>query len=555
MRTPVTTQLPSPQGLGAARALAPGKSTTVWGGKSPCDTPATADASEQADFPHRQQLPSTTGKQKAPRPSTVPRLTRWKHRQIISASQKTRRLRKRPDLNSPPGLAPGLGECPPKTAHLLLLHGGVGLNHAEVPGSHHQRQRDYVGVEHEAPPPSEVPPARITGSEKHPLQRPQLHLRGRAAAEVVPPSSQLRSPRRCCDPDLAGHLNCISPECLSWLSAKARKCPAAHSAPAAPARAVLQLRDRCGPRPNPVTNCSKLRRTQTAARLATAATVSPPSAAEKEPPPRKEEGAIVAPPGVAPSCATARGVIVAPPGGARPRATGRGLILLPFTIATAKGGAASQLLPEIAPIFERHISLCNGQVLEMTPSVRAHTAPRSLQAACGDPQVRAKRNGQGAPSLLGPTYIAAHGPSRLVIGSRKQWGVAAATALNSGESEEEARSAAAELLPKAEALCPALNANWQVERVRSGVRAVPPRTPKGALPLVGLVQGVWGSSEATGDGAESRVWMHVGLGARGLVYHAWIARHLSKAMVTGDVGQIPWELRALLEGDCSATRL
>eukprot|EP00854_Cymbomonas_tetramitiformis_P009527 gene9527-biopygen9724 len=177
------------------------------------------------------------------------------------------------------------------------------------------------------------------------------------------------------------------------------------------------------------------------------------------------------------------------------------------------------------------------------PLTTAHTAPRSLQAACGDPQVRAKRNGQGhqlvmltvgvrlcqgAPSLLGPTYIAAHGPSRLVIGSRKQWGVAAATALNSGESEEEARSAAAELLPKAEALCPALNANWQVERVRSGVRAVPPRTPKGALPLVGLVQGVWGSSEATGDGAESRVWMHVGLGARGLVYHAWIARHLSK---------------------------
>ena len=68
----------------------------------------------------------------------------------------------------------------------------------------------------------------------------------------------------------------------------------------------------------------------------------------------------------------------------------------------------------------------------------------------------------------------------------------------------------------------------QVQKVRSGVRALPPRSSEGAIPLAGRLDG--------------RVWIVLGLGARGLVYHAWLGKLLSQAILAGDDALLPEEL-------------
>jgi glycine/D-amino acid oxidase-like deaminating enzyme len=77
-----------------------------------------------------------------------------------------------------------------------------------------------------------------------------------------------------------------------------------------------------------------------------------------------------------------------------------------------------------------------------------------------------------------------------------------------------------------------------VDIVRYGVRANPPRTPAGSLPLVGRIDG-----GGDGDGAGSRWWFVGGLGARGLVYHAMLGAHIAEAVARGDPDVIPEELR------------
>lgn len=52
------------------------------------------------------------------------------------------------------------------------------------------------------------------------------------------------------------------------------------------------------------------------------------------------------------------------------------------------------------------------------------------------------------------------------------------------------------------------------------------------------------SSSSGGDGRTGRgYWVFVGLGARGLVYHAWLAQLLAAAVVADDESLLPPELR------------
>ncbi|PNH11072.1 hypothetical protein TSOC_002133 [Tetrabaena socialis] len=75
-------------------------------------------------------------------------------------------------------------------------------------------------------------------------------------------------------------------------------------------------------------------------------------------------------------------------------------------------------------------------------------------------------------------------------------------------------------------------ADWRVASVREGVRALPPRTPAGSLPLLGRL-------------APGRPWWLVaGLGSRGLVYHGWLGRLAAEAVLADSEGGIPAELTA-----------
>jgi glycine/D-amino acid oxidase-like deaminating enzyme len=69
------------------------------------------------------------------------------------------------------------------------------------------------------------------------------------------------------------------------------------------------------------------------------------------------------------------------------------------------------------------------------------------------------------------------------------------------------------------------------------VRALPPRSQLGSVPLVGRLPPELGNPE------ERPWWLLVGLGARGLVYHAWLARQLARAALAGDESLLDPELR------------
>lgn len=72
---------------------------------------------------------------------------------------------------------------------------------------------------------------------------------------------------------------------------------------------------------------------------------------------------------------------------------------------------------------------------------------------------------------------------------------------------------------------------WEVVGVRSGVRALPQRSAQGSLPLAGKLEG------------GKKWWVVAGLGARGLVYHAWLGRLIACAATTDDQSVLPQELR------------
>lgn len=117
---------------------------------------------------------------------------------------------------------------------------------------------------------------------------------------------------------------------------------------------------------------------------------------------------------------------------------------------------------------------------------------------------------------------------------------------------------------------------------RSGVRALPPRTQSGSLPLLGRLtlptlnslssqpsdisqvpsqqettsyQPTSGTSHSSfddntqqnrlsEDAKDTPVWVVTGLGSRGLVYHAWIGQQIARAAVTRDESHIRPELTA-----------
>lgn len=93
-------------------------------------------------------------------------------------------------------------------------------------------------------------------------------------------------------------------------------------------------------------------------------------------------------------------------------------------------------------------------------------------------------------SILGAVYLAGKGPRERVVGATRRAGVTPEEAWREcGRVVERGRewdAAVDALLPAAEAVwAPA--GTWEVRRVRTGVRALSPRTAEGSAPLAGRV--------------------------------------------------------------------
>ncbi|GAQ81431.1 hypothetical protein KFL_000800100 [Klebsormidium nitens] len=279
-------------------------------------------------------------------------------------------------------------------------------------------------------------------------------------------------------------------------------------------------------------------------------------------------------------------------GPGRPRATLHkqkvdslaGLSQAGYTAVVICSGAAAVRFPEVA--CELHLSMCRGRVVELHPPCgTASDAPRVAFPA-------------SSPSLLGPAWISAQGTETLLVGATKDWENGD---LESGVSPQEGEKVAEELLAKAEVIYPPVR-EWRVAAVRSGVRAWARRTSDGTVPIAGKIQGRSSEDDPSasmakdedngapdrlasansdegfardvsngrgggervdsvneGSGRESSpgacaLWVVGGLGARGLVYHAWLAEKAARAVVHDDEALLPPVLRRWQKGFVDAAK-
>jgi glycine/D-amino acid oxidase-like deaminating enzyme len=246
----------------------------------------------------------------------------------------------------------------------------------------------------------------------------------------------------------------------------------------------------------------------------------------------------------------------------------------PYDAVIVAAGAAIGAIKETKDLLD--LELCRGISLEMisSQSQAPRTAHSSKAAAVAHAEVAQEGVGRYPPfasSLLGSTYIAAHGSDNLVVGATKEYGIAPEEAYEccsmaqriatGGGADAEAERA---LLRAAQALWPPLARGWRVAAARTGVRALPSRTPQGSIPYVGrvpqlcpvaAVEAMEGIVARTHEGEDRDVllsseerehvrnwWVIGGLGARGLVYHAWLGRLTVEAALGGGEACLPQEL-------------
>ncbi|KAJ8767868.1 hypothetical protein K2173_020808 [Erythroxylum novogranatense] len=102
-------------------------------------------------------------------------------------------------------------------------------------------------------------------------------------------------------------------------------------------------------------------------------------------------------------------------------------------------------------------------------------------------------------------------------------------------STDEATKALQELLPKASAFYPGIK-DWTFAGAKAGLRAMPPLTAHGSLPLLGCVDNFIGKD------TNCRYWLFGGLGSRGLLYHALLGRLTAQAVISCNEQFLPSEL-------------
>lgn len=223
----------------------------------------------------------------------------------------------------------------------------------------------------------------------------------------------------------------------------------------------------------------------------------------------------------------------------------------PYKAVIIAAGAAMSTIHEAKDTLP--IELCHGCTLEM----KYHQDDEDEEGG-GE----GGKYPQGAPSILGPTYIAAHGSDNIIVGATKKHGITPEQALqqclgtndtityNNSDSIEQ-QEATTSLLKAAAAIWKPLtnsnnsssvgnnsfnNSNWKVAAVKLGVRALPTRLPHlGSIPYAGRVE--------TTTGADTiPCWVIGGLGSRGLLYHAWLGKVVAGGVLSDDEGVLSAEL-------------
>ncbi|KAF5182539.1 Fad-dependent oxidoreductase family protein [Thalictrum thalictroides] len=191
-------------------------------------------------------------------------------------------------------------------------------------------------------------------------------------------------------------------------------------------------------------------------------------------------------------------------------------------------------LVELAGEYDAAI-ICLGAKSDMLPDLSGRLPLRPCRGVVAHLQLSEDirdEYGTQSPSILSDAWLAAQGTRNMVMGSTWEW---RSRDYSSNVSAEEASKALEELLPKAAGVFPSIK-NWKFTRARAGLRAMPPLTPLGSIPLLGSVD------DAVNGNHICKYWVFTGLGSRGLLYHGWLGKLMAEAVISCNEDVLPPEL-------------
>lgn len=177
------------------------------------------------------------------------------------------------------------------------------------------------------------------------------------------------------------------------------------------------------------------------------------------------------------------------------------------------------------------VVICLGAKAGMLPELSGHLPLRNCRGIIAELELPTDVGEcrKQSPSILSNAWLAFQGPQNVLMGSTWEW---KSNNYSSHVPPEEAAEAIEELLPKASLVFPDIK-RWEFVGARAGLRAMPPPTPLGSLPLLGCVAGA---------DSGCRHWLVGGLGSRGLLYHGLIGKLMAQAVVSSDEAKLPCEL-------------
>ncbi|XP_044472434.1 putative thiamine biosynthesis oxidoreductase ThiO isoform X2 [Mangifera indica] len=183
------------------------------------------------------------------------------------------------------------------------------------------------------------------------------------------------------------------------------------------------------------------------------------------------------------------------------------------------------------------VIVCMGAKADMLPELSGRLPLRTCRGVIACLQLPGgigQEYPDDGPSILADAWLAVQGTRSLYVGSTWEW-----KSRNSSPkvSVDEASKALEELLPKASSIYPGIT-NWSFTEARAGLRAMPPLTVNGSLPLLGCIEDLIGKTQTC------KYWLFGGLGSRGLLYHAWLGKLMAQAVLSCDERIIPPELTA-----------
>ncbi|KAL3566907.1 hypothetical protein D5086_032322 [Populus alba] len=183
------------------------------------------------------------------------------------------------------------------------------------------------------------------------------------------------------------------------------------------------------------------------------------------------------------------------------------------------------------------VIICLGAKADMLPELSGRLPLRTCRGVIAHLQLPANIREEypdHAPSILSDAWLAIQGSRSLYMGSTWEW---KSRNSNPNVSVDEASRALQELLPKVSAFYPAIK-DWTFTKANAGLRAMPPLTAHGSLPLLGCV------NYFVGENVAGKYWLFGGLGSRGLLYHAWLGNLMARAVISCNEQVIPSELTA-----------